>query len=207
MTENPIVKQLQGIAARLTDDPQQQKNLMQEMFVHLVRVQTAEPGHALSWYLNSCEFHVRNHFKPGHGVEASRRDGYSMPHGEVATDRVVVPGNGTRFVPEPVGPIEIQGELITNDVLNLILPLLSDMRQRVLFLLMKGCGVREAARELGITHPAVIKHRKKIARIAREMLQESEGVGVAIAVHHDDNGNGNGNGSGNGSAQGETHAG
>lgn len=196
MTENRIVKQLQEIASKLTDDLERQKDLMQEMFVHLVRVQTAEPGQALSWYLRSCEFHGRNYLKHGGGVGAPRRAGHDRPGDEVPADGSVGPGNGTRFSSEPVGPIEIGGELITRDILNLMLPLLSDMRQRVLFLLMKGCGVREAARELDITHPAVIKHRKQIARIARELLQESKGVGVAVVVHSgaETNGNGNGNG-------------
>lgn len=196
MTENQIVKQLQEIASKLTADPNQQKELMQEMFVHLVRVQTAEPGQALSWYLKNCEFHARDYLKAGRGSDALRRAGNAMPYDEVPADGGAGPGNGTRLSPEPVGPIEIQGELITGDMLNLIVPLLTDMQQRVLFLLMKGCGVREAARELGVTHPAVIKHRKKIARIARELLQESEGVGVAVAGRHgaEDNGNSNGNG-------------
>ena len=146
MTENRIVKQLQGIASRLTSDPDQQMDLMQEMFVHLIRVQTAEPGQALSWYLKSCEFRARNYLKPGQGIDAPRRAGTGLPGDEVTAAGSRGPGNGTRLSAEPVGPIEIQGELITSDVLNLILPLLSDMRQRVLFLLMKGCGVREAAR-------------------------------------------------------------
>jgi DNA-directed RNA polymerase specialized sigma24 family protein len=196
MTENQIVTQLQEIASRLTGDLDLQNDLMQEMFVHLVRVQTAEPGQTLSWYLKSCEFHARNYLKPGRGIDASGRAGLGMPCGEVSANGSARPGDGTRLSSGPVGPIEIQGELITADVLNLIVPLLSDMQQRVLFLLMKGCGVREAARELGVTHPAVIKHRKKIARIARELLQESEGVGVAVAVRNgaENNGNGNGNG-------------
>jgi hypothetical protein len=75
------------------------------------------------------------------------------------------------------------------------------MQQQILFLLMKGCGVRETGRAVGITHPAVIKHRKKIARIARELLQESEGIGVAVAVRNGANENGNGSTNGNG----ETH--
>ena len=72
----------------------------------------------------------------------------------------------------PVGEIavEIQGERITNEVVNRILPHLSDMQQEILFLLMKGCGVRETGREVGITHPAVIKHRRKIVRIATRSL-------------------------------------
>ena len=51
MIENQIVRQLRGIAGKLTADPELQRNLMQEMFVHLVRIQTAEAGQPLSWYL------------------------------------------------------------------------------------------------------------------------------------------------------------
>ena len=210
MTENRIVKQLQEIASKLTDNLERQNDLMQEMFVHLVRVQTGEPGQALSWYLKSCEHHAHKCLRYGGGIDVGRRVGHERTGDEVPADGGVEPGNGTRLSSEPVGPIEIQGEVITRDVLNLMLPLLSDMRQRVLFLLMKGCGVREAARELGVSHPAVIKHRKNIARIARELLQESEGVGVAIAVHEAEtngNGNGDGNGNGNGNGNGESHTG
>jgi hypothetical protein len=70
---------------------------------------------------------------------------------------------------------------------------------------MKGCGIREAARELGITHPAVIKHRKKITRIARELLQGSEGIGAAVPVRHGAKENGNGHGIEQSNANGETH--
>jgi len=208
MSENRIVKQLHEIAARLTGDPDQQMDLMQEMFVHLVRVQTAEPGQALSWYLKSCEFRARNYLKTEHGLDAPRGLGEDLPGNEIPAMDRMDPRSSVRLATVPISPIKIEGELITSDVLNLMVPLLSDMRQRVLFLLMKGCGVRETARELGITHPAVIKHRKKIARMARELLQDSEGVGVAVAVRNGDgdNGNGSGNGTGNGSSHGEPHA-
>jgi hypothetical protein len=201
MTENLIVKELQGIATKLTSDPDVQKNLMQEMFLHLVRIRTVDPGRALSWYLKSCEFHARNFLRPGE--HASSANGASLPE--------IMPVGHERHGLDPrsssplVGQIEIQGELITGDVLNLILPLLSDMQQQVLFLLMKGCGVREAGRALGITHPAVIKHRKKIARIAHELLQESEGIGVAVAVRDGARENGNGNGHGVENGNGDTH--
>jgi DNA-directed RNA polymerase specialized sigma24 family protein len=179
MTENQIVKQLQGIATKLTSAVDLQKDLMQEMFVYLVHIRTIEPGQTLTWYLKGCEFHARNFLKiNGHTDELKR------PGQDVAGDEFTVAGRHDASHSVSVDQIEIQGQLITNDVLNLILPNLSDKQQQVLFLLMKGCGVREAARELGITHPAVIKHRKKIARIARELLQESEGVGVAVAVHN-----------------------
>jgi DNA-binding NarL/FixJ family response regulator len=86
--------------------------------------------------------------------------------------------------------MEIEGEIITSDIVNLIVPRLSETQQQILFLLLKGCGVRETAREIGITHPAVIKHRKKIARIASELLHESENVGATVAAHTNAAGNG-----------------
>jgi hypothetical protein len=39
--------------------------------------------------------------------------------------------------------------------------------------------VREIARELHMSHPAVIKHRKKIARIANELIQDRTELSVA----------------------------
>ena len=197
MTENLIVKELQEIASRLTSDLDVQKDLMHEMFLHLVRIRTVDPDQTLSWYLKSCEFYARNYLK------TDGRSDASLPE-------VMLAGNERRGVDAHsssplVGQIVIQGELITGDVLNLILPLLSDRQQQVLFLLMKGCGVRETGRQLGITHPAVIKHRKKIARIAHELLQESEGIGVAVAVRDGTQENGNGHGTETGNGNGETH--
>jgi DNA-directed RNA polymerase specialized sigma24 family protein len=179
MTENHIVRQLHGIAEKLTADPDLQKDLMQEMFVHLVRIQTAEAGQALSWYLKSCEFHARNYLKPGRRIDSLKRSGNGVPDEEApAVDNGEPRGNGAAYSPAAVA-VEIQGERITNDIVNRIVPRLSDMQQQILFLLMKGCGVRETGREVGITHPAVIKHRKKIARLARELLQESAVVDLA----------------------------
>src|ERR1017187_5858847 len=80
MTENQIVRQLHGIAVKLTADPDIQKDLMQEMFVHLVRIQTAEAGQTLSWYLKSCEFHARNYLKLGPSIDPVKRVGDGMPY-------------------------------------------------------------------------------------------------------------------------------
>jgi RNA polymerase sigma factor (sigma-70 family) len=175
MTENQIVRQLHGIAGNLVVDPDLQKDLMQEMFLHLVRIQTTEPGQTLSWCLKSCEFHARNYLRQDRRIDLLKPAG-----NETSRDD----NNRRVYAAFPssasVNPIEIQGEVITNEIANLILPLLSDRQQQVLFLLMKGCGVRQAARELGVTHPAVIKHRKKIARIAHKLLQESTGIVAAV---------------------------
>lgn len=178
MIESKIVRQLHGIASKLTADAELQKDLMQEMFVHLVRVQTAEAGQTSSWYMKSCEFHARNYLKQGRSIDSIKRARNGVPYDEAPSDDGEHFSNGACPVPS-MTQIEIQGEIITNDIVNLIVPRLSETQQQILFLLLKGCGVRETAREIGITHPAVIKHRKKIARIAREFLQESGNRGVA----------------------------
>jgi hypothetical protein len=191
MIENQIIRQLHGIAGKVTANPDLQKNLMQEMFVHLIRIQTAEPGQPLSWYLKSCEFHARNY--SGNGDSLTRVHN-GAPYEDVPAAINVngeARGNGAAHSPMDVA-IEIQGERITHDIVNRIVPRLSDMQQQILFLLMKGCGVRETGREVGITHPAVIKHRRKIARVAHELLQEPADASVVVPRHNGTNGNGNG---------------
>ena len=188
VTENVIVRQLRGIASKLTANAELQKDLMQEMFLHLAHVETAEAGQTLSWYLKGCEFHARNYLKRGRSIDSFKRAHNGVAFDEAPSDEGGHSGNGTQ--PQPAEPIQIQGEIMTQDIVNQIVPRLSDMQQRVLFLLLKGCGVREAAREIGITHPAVIKHRKKIARIARELLEESNSVGATAALPIRPNGNG-----------------
>jgi hypothetical protein len=177
MTENVIVKQLRKIATKLTGDPDLQKDLMQEMFLHLVRLQTAEPSQSLVRHLETCGSHARNFISPSLKIDSPRPGHDKIP--SIREHHV----NGALAFPPMASHVEIQGERITTETINLILPLLSEMQQQVLSLLMKGYGVRQAARELGVTHPAVIKHRKKIARIARELLPESEGIGVVVAIH------------------------
>jgi DNA-directed RNA polymerase specialized sigma24 family protein len=171
VTENVIVRNLRGIAAKLTTNAELQKDLMQEMFLHLTHVEAVEAGQTLSWYLKGCEFHARNYLKRGRSIDSPKRAHHAVALDETPSDEDRRDGNGPQ--PQPLGPIEIQGEMLSTDLVNQIMPRLTDMQRRVLLLLLKGYGVREAGREIGITHPAVIKHRKKIARIAHELLAES----------------------------------
>src|SRR5271169_5303087 len=100
MIENQIVRQLHGIAGKLTADPDLQKNLMQEMFVHLVRIQTAEAGQPLSWYLKSCEFHARNYLKVGGNGESLTRARNGVPYEDFpATINREARGNGVTHSP------------------------------------------------------------------------------------------------------------
>ena len=179
--ENKVIKQLRAVACKLTSDYELQKDLVQEMFVHLVQVQANLPGRTSSWYIKSCEFHARNYLKLGRSIDSHKRSRNRVVLGTSYENRVPKSEDGVQIA----DPIDVHGEVITNDVVDHILPHLSDTQQQTLFLLMKGFGVREVARQLGISHPAVIKHRKKIARVAAELMREHN---VAVGGN-DSNGN------------------
>jgi DNA-directed RNA polymerase specialized sigma24 family protein len=165
--DHRIVKQLRWVAVKLTGDFDLQKDLMQEMFIHLVRAEAELPGHTTSWYIKSCEFRARDYLKGGRSVDSIKRCGNLVPlHPSNDDDNLCV----CRDAPDP---IDLHSELITRDIVDLLIPRLTEMQQQILFFLMHGFGVREIARELRVSHPAVIKHRKKIARSASAVLVDA----------------------------------
>ena len=174
IAENRIVKQLRGVAAKLSGNPELQKDLLQEMFIHLVRVQTDLPGRTLSWYIKSCEFHARNYLKLGRSIDSHKRARNSVPLGQSGEEL----DGKFLFTVDAADPLDLHSELVTNDVVDLIMGHLTDVQQQILFFLVRGFGVRETARELHISHPAVVKHRKKIAHVAQELLKEPTKAGT-----------------------------
>jgi RNA polymerase sigma factor (sigma-70 family) len=170
MGENRIVQQLRGVAAKLTGDFELQKDLMQEMMVHLIRVQSELPDYTLSWHIKSCEFHARNYLKHGRSIDSPKRCHNLVPLAFDGGD-----GSGEAEVSmEAIDPLDLHRELIAQDIIDLVVARLSETQQQILFLLMNGLGVREIARELGVSHPAVVKQRKKIARITEGFLSDGE---------------------------------
>lgn len=169
MTEDHrVVKQLRRVAAKLTGDLHLQKDLMQEMFIHLVRMETELPGNTSSWYIKCCQFHARNYLRRGRSVDSIKRANILVPLG-LSDD-----GDDSFYMcADAPDPIDLHSELITRDIVDLMIPRLTDMQQRILFLLMHDFGVREIARELRVSHPAVIHNRKKVARIASFLLADA----------------------------------
>jgi DNA-directed RNA polymerase specialized sigma24 family protein len=170
MTEDHrIVKRLRGVAAKLSGDFDLQKDLMQEMLVHLVQAEAELPGHTSSWYIKCCEFRARNYLKRGRSVDSLKRRNNLVPlhpHDDS--------GHENRSVcPDAPDPIDLHGEIITRDIVSLLVPQLTEMERHILSFLMHGFGVREIARALCISHPKVIQHRKKIARSASTLLVDA----------------------------------
>jgi hypothetical protein len=153
----------------LTCDFELRKDLSQEMLLHLVRVESDLPGRTRSWYIKSCEFCARNYLQHGRSVDSIKRCSNL-----VSLDQSDDDGDGSFwFCRETADPIDLHSELITQDIVDLLVPQLTDAQRQILSLLMHGCGVREIARELSVSHPTVIKHQRKIARIASILLLDS----------------------------------
>jgi RNA polymerase sigma factor (sigma-70 family) len=168
MVDNHVLRQLHGVAAKLTSDAELQKDLLQEMLVHLLKVRICHPAETPSWYIKSCEFHARNYLRLGRSIDSLKRARNGVPLDAVRAGDFERFGGGI----DPVDPLDFHGELMANDIIDLVLPHLTEAQQRILALLMQGFGVREIARELHVSHPAVVKQRKKIARLMRTLLEE-----------------------------------
>ena len=176
MGEHRFVKKLRGVAARLTCDLELQKDLSQEMIIHLTRVEADLPGRTPSWYLQSCQFHARNYLARGRSIDSVKRQKNLVPFAQ--GDELDHGDFRSGLSPDAVDPVELHDELIARDIIELIVERLTDIQQQILFLLMHDFGVREIAGELNTTHPTVIKHRKKIARIASCLHADYVSIGV-----------------------------
>jgi DNA-directed RNA polymerase specialized sigma24 family protein len=170
--EHRIVKQLRGMAAGISGDRELQKDLLQEMLIHHSRVQTDRPGHTASWYIKSCHFHAYKYLARGRSVDSLKRRHNLVPLA-VREEK----GDGAGMGLDAVDPADLCSELITRDIVDLMLPQLNAKQQQILFLLLHGFGVREIARELRVSHPSIIKHRKQIARTASALLADN-GMGA-----------------------------
>lgn len=155
MGENKIVKQLQAVAGKLTGDRQLQRKLLPAMLTHLVETRTRNPSRPMEWCLKSCEIYASNCLKS--------KPSYQPP---VASER-------------STGSVDSLGWLAGSEVIDRLTPHLSDAQQRTLFLLMKGYGVRDVARDLGLTEVAVLRHRQRIERVARQLIEGSVGFGMS----------------------------
>lgn len=139
---------------------------MQEMLIHLGLSEAKLPGNTHSWHIKGCEFHGRDYLNRGRSINSLKRQNNLLPLGEEDDESV------WSYV-EAVDPVDLRSELIVRDIVGLMAPQLTDTQQLILSLLMHDCGVCEIARELCVSHPTIIKNRKKIAQIASRLLTDA----------------------------------
>lgn len=154
-----IVAILRRIVARAAVNPSLHDDLMQEALVHLWQQELQRPGQRPSWYLQSCRYHLQNHLQLGRSIDSLKRCGGSP---------LSLGQNGTED-PEDETPDDGAGvfaEVSAADMVALLTESLTPVEERILALLLNGFSLRETAVRLKLSHPAVAKHRRRMARMA-----------------------------------------
>ena len=146
---------------KLTNSVALREDLMQEALTHLWLQETQLPGQTQSWYLQSCKFHLQHYLENGRSIDSvKRRDGQiHIDHQEE---------NGELFALGVTESIAFS-QATEREMLSWLSAHLTPTEQLVLERLAEGNGVREIARQIGVSHPTVIKLRRKIARLLRKL--------------------------------------
>jgi RNA polymerase sigma factor (sigma-70 family) len=153
-----INKRLVGVINGLTRDRSLREDLMQEAMLHFWKAECERPGQTLSWYLQSCYFHLRHCLRSGRSIDSSRRRSLQveLPKDEDLGDCL------------ECAPVEqsIVAEVEVRESIRLLRHRLSPRERAILLCLAEGLRPREIARHLLLSHPTVNKCRRKIADLA-----------------------------------------
>ncbi len=153
---------LPGVVRSVTTEVDLYDDLMQEAVVHLVKIHEKRPGQTVSWYLKSCKYYLLNYLDSGRSIDAYRRRGLKTQLDDESEDTCpqaeVLARNG-----------HIRSEACARELFARLYERLNPMGRALLILLADGSGVREAARELGVSHPTAIERRRQIAAIATRL--------------------------------------
>jgi RNA polymerase sigma factor (sigma-70 family) len=156
------LEQLGKIVVRLTSNPALREDLMQEALIHLWQVQEQNPGQTKNWYVQNCRFHLLHYLALGRSVDSpKRRNSQVQP-----TDQ---DGEQDDLLDRFESSDTVVQDVSARDIVSSLSKVLSDREMAILHWLAEGLATREIAKRLGISHPMVIKHRRKIAALAEKL--------------------------------------
>jgi DNA-binding CsgD family transcriptional regulator len=167
----PGAASLHALAGTMTPDHALQAMLVADMATHLVLMRTALPEQDPDFYLRSCAAHARTRLRRTQAtrvVEMPRVAMNELP----STSSLPVRTAGESV--DPAEPTRVLARVVSAGRTADLMPKLTARQQQVFTLLAVGTGIREAARQLGMSHVAVIKHRRKIARAAQGLLHAAD---------------------------------
>lgn len=168
------VERLGKIVARLTSNPDLREDLMQEALIHLWQVQEQQPGQSESWYFQSCRYHLQHFLVAGRSVDSHKR---SFANVRRAPDGAE--GGDSFDIDETVESDDpILSTVCVRDMIDSMSPWLSVREQAVLHYLADGWRTREIARRLNVSHPTIIKHRRKIGAMVNQLIAGPSDGGV-----------------------------
>src|SRR5216684_3568131 len=154
--DTPLQASLRQIVARFTGNPVLQEDLMQESLVHLWKIERDKPGQTKSWYLQSCQFHVRHWLAAGRSMDSPKR---------AHEDRrlMIDEGSSEALLPEHHTNGELFETVSFRDICSTLAKHLKPREQAVLRGLAEELAMAEIAAKFGISYPTVVKYRRKIA--------------------------------------------
>lgn len=150
---------LSRIVYRLSSDPAVRDDMMQEALVHLWLLEERRPGQRQSWYLQSCKFHLQNYITAGRSVDSPKRN----------SGRISIADGDEDFLPLQGDDDAMLGQVSAQEIFALLSGRLTPFEQSILNHLSEGLGAREIAQRLEVTHPTVIKYRRRIAALAMRL--------------------------------------
>jgi RNA polymerase sigma factor (sigma-70 family) len=156
------LEQLGRIVIRLTSNPALRDDLMQEALIHLWQIQEQHPGQKNNWYLRNCRFHLLHYLALGRSVDSPKRRGSQVHPSQEDEEQ-------DDWLDRFQGSDSVLQDVSARDILSALSKVLSRREMSVLQWLAEGQGTREIAKRLGISHPMVIKLRRKIAVLAKKL--------------------------------------
>jgi DNA-directed RNA polymerase specialized sigma24 family protein len=151
-----IRQTLRKIITRLTPNPALQDDLMQECLIRLWRLESEEPGHTRSWYLQNCRFHLQHFLASGRSLDSLKR-----------AHHVTIDGVGDGFpLDREMTTVEPREVAIVRDIVATLAGHLKPCESAVLGGLADGMVLQEIAAKLNLSYPTALKYRRKIAALS-----------------------------------------
>ena len=157
---------LRRVVAAIAGERCLREDLLQEAAIHLWQLKSERPGQRSSWYLKSCQLHLLNFLRKGRSIDSwKHRQGRMQPPEPPADDGGEGPGAdewpGLSTADNPV-----LSQVSVRDILASLHRWLDPPDRIILTHLARGLSAREIASLLEMSHTAVIKRQRKIARVA-----------------------------------------
>lgn len=141
-------------------DPNLREDFLQEVQLHLWKCESEKPGQTPSWYLKSCWFCVQDQLGAGRSLDSFKRRYLQCPLPEDSEEMERYQSDdflAREDVVQNVAALDALAELMCR---------LEPEDRVVLDLLDQGYTVCQIARRLCVSHPHIVRSRRRIAAMA-----------------------------------------
>ncbi len=160
---------LRSIVSNINADPSVSDDLFQEALLHLWLEEALHPGNTLSWHLQSCSLHLRNHLRKGRSIDSPKRRSHSRLASDFSSELSTDGEELSLFDEVPDPGSDIISSATAKEAFDLLLRDLSPCDQKILNALLDGLNMREIASRLHLSHATISNRRRKIAALSARL--------------------------------------